>query len=249
MNSPCYSGQIYQIKGRFYKVPRLVFDNAVKKVPSDVLDDLSDILERTIEILIKNKIFVMATAGTLLGAIRHNGSMIWDDDNDCVIYAKDIERIYQLKQTFKKCGYIVKKFNPGILIYKQGDPKIVVELFSLEWHPQLSKYAYAFPHNRHGKPLFLCHSVFPKETFTQKDLKVKMHRYNHFQIPVSINSTKLLKQFYSPKVLQSVRTTSSTKLHRFRRYEKAANHVFNFTLKFSDTPVKLVIKALRWYLK
>lgn len=57
------------------------------------------------DIFLKNKIDYWVTGGTLLGAIRHNGIVPWDDDGDICIMKKDVPRLRKLVSVFAKKRY------------------------------------------------------------------------------------------------------------------------------------------------
>lgn len=50
----------------------------------------------------KNNLEYFATAGTILGAIRHKGMIPWDDDIDVVVPRKDYEKLKKLASEFKE---------------------------------------------------------------------------------------------------------------------------------------------------
>ena len=55
-----------------------------------------DLLKRFDEICKENGIPYMACGGTLLGAIRHNGFIPWDDDLDVMLLRSDYERLCKI---------------------------------------------------------------------------------------------------------------------------------------------------------
>jgi len=55
-----------------------------------------EVLHRLIDVCIQNDIKIFVDYGTLLGAIRHEGFVPWDDDIDVVIFRKDQKRLYEL---------------------------------------------------------------------------------------------------------------------------------------------------------
>jgi hypothetical protein len=63
------------------------------------------------DILIKNKISYWVTGGSLLGAVRHHGVIPWDDDGDICVMKKDVNKLRDLIDKFKKGGYLLEEGN------------------------------------------------------------------------------------------------------------------------------------------
>ena len=66
-----------------------------------------DILKEVDKICVKNKINYWVDFGTLIGTIRHQGFIPWDDDIDICILRKDFERFREAcaKELDKKFFY------------------------------------------------------------------------------------------------------------------------------------------------
>lgn len=75
-------------------------------------------LEEVIRICEKHNLRYFADSGTLLGAVRHNGFIPWDDDIDLVMLRPDYNKLIKLAKEFKspfflQSTYTDKKYTRG----------------------------------------------------------------------------------------------------------------------------------------
>jgi phosphorylcholine metabolism protein LicD/GR25 family glycosyltransferase involved in LPS biosynthesis len=71
------------------------------------------------QILVNNGIKYWVDGGTLLGAVRHQGIIPWDDDLDIGLLSKDYRKLKEIEKDFNKCGYrLVKHWLGYKICYK-----------------------------------------------------------------------------------------------------------------------------------
>lgn len=75
------------------------------KISKKQSDELYKLFKFIHDTFVKNKITYFMVGGTLLGAIRHQGVIPWDDDGDLCIFKEDVPKLRKLIPFFKQNGY------------------------------------------------------------------------------------------------------------------------------------------------
>lgn len=90
----------------------------VKLTKSTIIKKLYQTLFDVTTIFDQHSLQYWAIGGTLLGAVRHQGIIPWDDDVDIGIMSKDIKKFLALKSKLKMCGYEISKIWFGYKVFK-----------------------------------------------------------------------------------------------------------------------------------
>lgn len=96
-----------------------------------------DLLEKITVICKQHNIRYYAVYGTLLGAVRHQGYIPWDDDIDIAIYRKDVKKLKQIAETELEYPYKLlfsderHDFYCGIIRFQNLDSSLIdLDFFS-----------------------------------------------------------------------------------------------------------------------
>lgn len=171
----------------------------LKETKPSVIKGLYQLMYDVHQILVNNGLKYWADGGTLLGAVRHNGIIPWDDDLDIGILSKDVRKFLSLEQDFKRCGYSICKVWFGYKIFETKRKKVKVD-----GTPQCYSFPFIdvlpyrkFPDGKYRLSLKEAREVWPKEEWEEKDLfPVGEYDFGDFNILGPNNYKKYFDNYY-----------------------------------------------------
>ena len=139
----------------------------LKQVSSDIISILYQLLYDTHTILKNNNIKYYITGGSLLGAVRHNGIIPWDDDIDICVNHSDLRKIMGLRDIFGKCGYGISKIWLGLKIFLKNRPRIPGKTYSF---PFIDVFPVSKVNGKYVLSYKTLREMWPKEVYHEKEL-------------------------------------------------------------------------------
>lgn len=82
-------------------------NSTIERTSKKIILQLYQLMKDVHEVLLLNNIEYWVIGGTLLGAVRHQGIIPWDDDLDICIKKKQLRDFLVLKPIFRQLGYEV----------------------------------------------------------------------------------------------------------------------------------------------
>jgi phosphorylcholine metabolism protein LicD len=186
-------------------------DKTVCYLEQHNVDKLYRIMYHIDRIFSENNLKYTVTCGTLLGCVRHESIIPWDNDIDLAILAEDLEKFKSLKPNFEKIGMKIEYIDN---IWRVKDDKIFTDIFTYKKvnDPKFgNKYILEDPFNRKRWPndFFYEHELFPvskKYTFgnfkvsgpaSYKEYLIRNYGKN-YKVPIHYGKTKINKFFTDP---------------------------------------------------
>lgn len=146
----------------------------------------------------KHDIHYLATAGTLLGVIRHNGFIPWDDDIDLALDGNGMEKLREIEDELRKDGmkidYAPAKehlFKPDRSIHQLryiDNKGVDVWLDLFEFKKEGNFYFHKFDYQKECNP---------KEIFNQDEFEdIIPRKFGNIEINTPRNPYKFLRRLF-----------------------------------------------------
>lgn len=157
-----------------------------------------------------NKLYYIISFGTLLGSIRHNGMIPWDDDIDLIMLFKDKSKIIETLDIMKNV-YNYKIEHEWKLSRIYATDKIFIDIFYvdiiddyIERCEILTNNCIMPPNDESGK-WWHDYFHFPKEWLGDYDNRL-LYNYEGRKYKGPINSDKLLSFWYGSNYMTKCQT-------------------------------------------
>lgn len=189
-------------------------DSALPRTSPGVIDQVYSLTQEFDTLAQESGLTYWATAGTLLGAIRHKGMIPWDDDVDVVIKNDDTQKLLDLKEKLAARGIKLYQGPLGLwkMSYTQEKKK---ELFGTDEDAHIDILLNKRLNNGHWVPTDSTYQdLYPYEYFSDDDLS-EIARVpfgpKGLQIAVPKNGLDFVKRNYNDDCIKHGVSTHSHK--------------------------------------
>ena len=192
------NNSVYNIGNVTHVVPdNLIFEKPIPMTNKTYLIELYDCLKYVIEFLDTNNIIYCIESGTLLGCVRHNGIIPWDNDIDIMIFADGYFKLLTLLHKFNNNNLNISLIEsvPGYKIFNKY--KTYGELFVYDYDIHIQKYRMSYPYII-NKPTFKTSDIYyPHQVYASSVLfPVKKMLFEDIYVNVPNNTTEALAITY-----------------------------------------------------
>lgn len=218
----------------------LVFSKKQKKQQRMVLE----MMEFLLDVTKKHNIEWFAICGTLLGAVRNEGIIPYDDDGDVGFLMKEYKKFLKLTtmDLHPKFEFIVSEQGFQIVQKEQFDYITHFDMMVFDTYDDPEKLLYAGPFLIDGNPSFYASFALSKEWIYKKDVdKIVYRKFEHLLIPTPADPTEYLSHVYSPNCLTTY-VPDSRNVNGIHLHELYMNLMTNKQRRQITTFIKIVTR-------
>jgi phosphorylcholine metabolism protein LicD len=166
----------------------------LEKIDKTSVKQLYQIMHDVDKIFLANGIKYFAVMGSLLGTVRHNGIIPWDDDIDIGILQKDVNKFLSLKPVLKKCGYSISKIWFGYKIFYTDIKKNKGQNYSF---PFVDIFPYKMMGNKYHQSFIGARDTWPEAQFYPRELNpLKKVKFGPISMYIPNKSKDIITRIY-----------------------------------------------------
>lgn len=197
--------------GGNYKVgntPHTISDIRIHKpvfyLKESILSKMGSLLARLDNILTENQIPYWITCGTLLGCVRHQGFIPWDDDIDINVELEYVDQLVDVLSACRQEGYHLCKARGGFKFGFENFPLYpFVDIIIVNNDNGVFRLCY--PLDENGECTYEVGKQWPGECFAVTDVyPLGKRKFENFEVNVPRNDVKLLQRIYGEDCLDNV---------------------------------------------
>jgi phosphorylcholine metabolism protein LicD len=178
----------------------LIIDKPIPMTDINILENLYNVIRYTTQFLQKNNIIYCIESGTLLGCVRHQGIIPWDNDMDITIFKDGYDKMLEIQDQFNRDGFRILHCTPGFKIF--FNQVNYGELFVYDFNSKLNGYCMAYPY-LDDTPTFYTHDLYFNTLYKKNDIfPLQQMLFEDFIVYVPNNIVNILKTLYSGNLLK-----------------------------------------------
>ncbi len=208
-------------KYKIFNNEHIIRDDLIIKKPipiteQHVLEELYLVIKYTTLFLEKHQIDYCIESGTLIGCVRHDGIIPWDNDVDIMIFKEGYYKMKTLINEYNKDNFKILHVTPGFkLFYKDI---CYGELFLYDYDENMNLYRMAYPYIKTDgidKPTFIMSDLYyQNQKYKEDDLfPTQMVKFEDFYIRAPNNIKNVLLTTYNKNLLECVYSSNKNNQH------------------------------------
>ena len=203
---------IYDVEHKIAK--NLIFKKYIPMTDIKVLETLYNVIRYTTNFLQIHNIQYSIISGTLIGCVRHNGIIPWDNDMDIMIFKEGYDKLLTIMEQFNSFDkFRIVNCSPGFKIFYNNVP--YGELFTYDYNKSEDCYMLSYPYVN-NKPTFHFSSIYFPWLRYHRDIIFPLQKiqFEDFEVMGPNNITKMLQINYkNSNILECVYNSQHNDTH------------------------------------